>query len=94
MYSVSKIQVGCQAAIAGKPAPTGTEYICKISLGNEAAIAGKSDRRTAAPTGTGYIRGEPGRPEGRQGQNQTHCELCGSTLFCVKYRSSVSFGAG
>jgi hypothetical protein len=43
--------VGCQAAIAGKPAPTGSKYIRQIQVGCQAAIAGKP-----APTGSKYIR--------------------------------------
>ena len=49
MYPVSSIEVGCQAAIAGKPAPTGIGYGCNIEVGSQAVIAGKP-----APTGIGY----------------------------------------
>jgi hypothetical protein len=45
-----KKSVGSQAAIAGKPAPTGIEYIAQISVGCQADIAGKP-----APTGIEYI---------------------------------------
>ena len=41
MYTVSSIEVGCQAAIAGKPAPTGIGYGRNIEVGCQAAIAGK-----------------------------------------------------
>jgi hypothetical protein len=41
----------CQAAIAGKPAPTGIGYDHTIRVGCQAAIAGKP-----APTGIGYDR--------------------------------------
>ncbi|MGF6202245.1 hypothetical protein QF012_004287, partial [Pseudomonas laurylsulfatiphila] len=48
---IRQIQVGCQAAFAGKPAPTGSKYIRQIQVGWQAAIAGKP-----APTGSKYIR--------------------------------------
>jgi hypothetical protein len=51
MYSVSNIEVGCQAAIAGKPAPTEIGYGRNIEVGCQAAIAGKP-----APTEIGYGR--------------------------------------
>ena len=41
----------CQAAIAGKPAPTGIGYDGTIQVGCQAAIAGKP-----APTGIEYDR--------------------------------------
>jgi hypothetical protein len=39
MYPVSSIEVGYQAVIAGRPAPTGIGYGCNIEIGCQAAIA-------------------------------------------------------
>jgi hypothetical protein len=42
---------GCQAAIAGKPAPTGTEDIWQKLVGWQAAIAAMRRPDKPAPTG-------------------------------------------